>query len=648
MLTPYVIVYVYLYRSLHFYTGYIPLQHSMCVLNKPRPLSSTYSYSLPQLLSQKKALLTTMQKTIKFPGDKPDSSPVTSPGEKIPVEDEDGVRLAYPPFDGDMPWNPNHRCAPNQLKYQTATFKLEFSESRNLSVFQDVKNDDKSHEGTDIHVSGDVVVRRSGASTPGPAVILETTTNDDRINIDLNWDDKEQRLYILTPLAIPWTNNAAAGSPCVQIRATVWVPANSVLDSLNIEGVHLGIQLLDNLALQMRNFARLASTVGPIASATDGEKDRRQLLHQDPPSTYKLDSRYVEVKTISAPISGSWPLYDYLGLETIAGTISAGVTPKAALPDKPRPAILYVKSTSGNIEVYEPITQALTAWASSQQQQQAGGMLTTTTTTTTTGAAAAESVIPPRRYGVDLRSMSGAIKASVAFSQSCNVHTTSGHVDLTLLPVLRKAQAHDTAKTASFLETATTSGTTAITVLDALWSNGGDGDADGTSYVSAAEVLSSSSSSSSSAAPPPSTVPVTIPVRDADPYDLLNPATSNQPIDRATPPPPPPPPSLPPTEPVPPVQPGINTSPALRVLAGRHSATSATIHVQYPSSWEGYIDADCLSGRIDVAGKGVQIIRQDNQFPGIKKHVLARKGESSENTIKVHTTSGNIGVLVGS
>lgn len=540
------------------------------------------------------ALLTTMQKSIKFPGGKPDNSPVTRPGEKVPVQDDDGVRLAYPPFDGDMPWN--HRCAPNQLKYQTATFKLEFSEYRNLSVFQDVKNQ-QSHDGQDVFVSGDIVVRRSGADSPGPAIVLETTTNDDRIDIELNWDDNEQRLYILTPLSMPWTNNE--GSPCVQIRATIWVPANSVLDSLNIEGVHLGIQLLDNLSLHMNNFARLASTVGAIASATDGETSKTKLMHQDPPTSYQLDTRYIEVKTMSASISGSWPLYDYLGLETISGTITAGVIPKSALEESPRPAILYAKSTSGHIEVYEPITQAIATWAQQQpqpQQQASGNSMLTAT-------AAAETVIPPRRYGVDLRSMSGAVKASVAFSQSCKVHTTSGHVDLTLLPVLREDQAQ-TAKSSSFLETSTTSGTTAITVLDALWS-----DASGAYYVSAPP----QGLPSAVPAPAPPTVPVAIPVRDADPYDLLD----------ASP-------------------------PALRVLTGRHSATSATIRVKYPASWEGYIDADCLTGRIDVAGNGVQIIRQDNEFPGIKKHILARKGQSSENTVKVHTTSGNIGVLVGS
>lgn len=537
-----------------------------------------------------------MQKTIKFPGN-PENRPVTDPGDKDPVEDDDGVRLEYPSYDGEPFADYNTRqCGDTKIQYNRMVFDLDFTPSRNISVFQDIKDDDGAYQGKDVRVQGEIVLRRAGNGTPTPSVVLETASNHDTIQYTLNWDDAEQRLYMLTPRTMPWSQSTT--SPCLSIRATVWVPPRSVLNSLNVESVHLGIHLLDNLSLQLGEFARLASTVGHIVSATDGEKGKTELMHEQPPTSFALDSRYVEVKTMSAPITGAWPLYDYLGLQTISGSIYAGVTPKDALRDKPRPAILYVHSTSGTIEVFEPIAAAAAAHVAASQQ--AGGISSATTTT-------AESIIPARQYGVDLYSMSGNVKADVAFGSSCKVHTTSGHVDLTLLPVLDQAQA-DAASGAeassSLLDTSTTSGTTNIHVLEPLWSHLASG-----TYVP----LSTTSN-----------------IGARDPYDVVA-ARNDTPSTTA-----------PDTQ--------SSRPRALRALNGHHTATSATIHVAYPASWEGWIDGDSLTGKITVAGEGVEIIRRDEDFPGIKRHTLAHKGEDETQggKLRVHTTSGSIGVMIGS
>ncbi|KAJ4424256.1 hypothetical protein N0V82_001122 [Gnomoniopsis sp. IMI 355080] len=541
------------------------------------------------------------EKTIKFPGGAEDR-PVTNPGEKIPVVGDDGTRLGYPPYDKETFGDYDTRmCGSKQLQYNRVRFELDFSPSRNVSVFQDIREGDPPYHAKDIRVQGEIVVRRSGEGTPSPSIVLETASNHDAIEYTVDWDDAEQRLFMLTPRSITWSQSDT--SPCLSLRATIWAPPNSALASLNIDSVHLGIHLLDNLSLKLNDYVRLATTVGKIVSATDGEKDAKGLMYQPPPASFALDSRYIEVKTMSAPISGSWPLYDYLGLETISGTILAGVTPKEALKESPRPAILYAHSTSGTIEVFENIAGAAATWAS---QQNAGGMSTM----------AAEKIIPARQYGVDLYSMSGSVKANVAFGSSCKVHTTSGQVDLTLLPVLDLAQADATGSGhTSSLETSTTSGTTNINVLEPLW-----GDLASGSYVNLPNAPDAPNTPTLPAAP---TVPREENERrnigDSDPYDLVSR-----------------------------IDPAIRPNRAVRALNGRHTATSATIRVTYPASWEGWIDGDSMTGKIGVRGEGVQIIRQDQDFPGIKRHVLARKGEGDGGNLKVHTTSGSIGVVIGS
>lgn len=529
-----------------------------------------------------------------------------SPISKLPSQDDDGTRLAYPPYDGEMPWADSDLCANKEIKYPVQTFKVEYSETRNLSFFQDVKKENP-RGGRDVRVSGEVVIRRAGNGTPGPGITLESVSNDDQISLDLDWDDVEQRLYVLSPLSIPWPSNSPE-SPCLQIRSTIWVPPGSVLDSLNVESVHLGVKLLDNLSIQLNNFARLASTIGTVVSATDGEKDPGKVMLEGPPKSFVLDSRYIEVKTLSNAIAGSWPLYDYLGLETVAGSIRAGVVPKEALKDKPRPAILYVHSTSGPVELHEPVEAAAAALAMTSQGTAVG--------------ATAQDIIPPRQYGVDLYTMSGTIKGSVAFSHSCKVHTTSGNIDLTLLPVYDKSQIQAGAPSSSSLQTSTTSGTTVVNVMDALWRDVQTG-----SYLALP-----------APPPPPAAAPGTVnvtPIGAEDPYSYLG--------DMETPPAP----EEEDAEAAPPApeQPAAVSPPAIRVLTAKHTTTSAAIRVNYPATWEGRIDADSLTGKIAVTGKGVQVIRRDDDFPGYKERIVAQKGEDGVGgNIHCHTTSGKISV----
>lgn len=532
-----------------------------------------------------------------------------SPISKLPSQDDDGTRLAYPPYDGEMPWAESDLCATPEIKYPVQTFKVEFSDSRNVSFFQDVKKNNPSG-GRDVRVSGEVVIRRAGNGTPGPGITLESVANDDQIALDLDWDEAEQRLYVLSPLAIPWTSNSGE-SPCLQIRSTIWVPPGSVLDSLNVESVHLGVKLLDNLSIQLNNFARLASTIGTVVAATDGEKDPKQVMLEGPPKSFSLNSRYIEVKTLSNAIAGSWPLYDYLGLETVAGSIKAGVVPKEALKDKPRPAILYVHSTSGPIELHEPVEAAAAALAMEAQGTAVG--------------ATAQDIIPPRQYGVDLYTMSGTVKGSVAFGHSCKVHTTSGNIDLTLLPVYDKSQIQSSGgDSSSFLQTSTTSGTTVVNVMDALWKDVQTG-----SYVAPP---APPPPAAAAAAAPGGTEDFT-PIGAEDPYSFLGDEEEETPA------------ADPPAPEEQPQEQAAASSPAIRVLSSRHTTTSAAIRLSYPATWEGGIDADSLTGKIAVTGKGVQVIRRDDEFPGFKEHVVARKGQDGVGgNVKCHTTSGAISV----
>ncbi|ROV93025.1 hypothetical protein VPNG_09439 [Cytospora leucostoma] len=582
-------------------------------------------------------------KTIHIPGGHGGSG--SSPIGKMPDKDTDGTRLAYPAFDGELAWSESQLCDAKRI-VTTEHFNLDFSSTHSVSVVQNYQKD-RAHNGQNVRVSGDVVVRRAGKGTPGPSITLEIVTSDENIGVDIHWQHSEERLTILTPRAVSRPSDRDT-FPCVQIRVTVWTPPGSVLDSLNVETVHLGVKLLDNLSLRLEGAVQIHTTVGTVVAGADGERDAKQLLRDGggaPPPTFDLDSRHIEVKTVSHTIAGTWPLYDYLGLETVSGSIRAGVAPKEALREKPVPAVLYVHTTSGTIEVYEPIAEA---------------------TTTRRDA------IPARQYDVDLYTMSGTVRGSLAFGTSCRVHTTSGNIDLALLPVLDASQIASAGPGGrSVLETATTSGTTVINVLDALWRDvrtgeyavgpdwreeqereqgrqrGRDGEAGedmdpitgalesiiDTVDKIAREVLDGVWRDVIQTGSHPAHMAPTTPQDLPQQPQREDEAEASSPGSRSK------------------TSPSSSSSPpALRALDSRHVTTSASIRLTYPSTWEGTIEADTLTGGLDVSGRGVEVIRRDEGFPGYKKHLVARKGEDGAGggDLKVHTTSGSIAVAVGS
>jgi hypothetical protein len=205
---------------------------------------------------------------------------------------------------------------------------------------------------------------------------------------------------------------------------------------------------------------------------------------------------------------------------------------------------------------------------------------------------ATEHLIPPRDYRSNIQSTSGTIRGALAFSSAARIHSISGTTEVALLPVLAIGDSAN--YESSNLETSSTSGTTRLRVLEPLWI-GADG-----KYL-----------------PPPA------------PSSLDTKSTHL-----------PAPPSSPPH--------GWAQSPRpFRSLQSHHSATSSTLKIEYPASWEGDVDIGTLSGNIKVSGDGLRVIRSGKEWPPVKRGLLARKGEEGGSAAMVRTTSGSVTFAVG-
>ncbi|OTA88084.1 hypothetical protein M434DRAFT_399155 [Hypoxylon sp. CO27-5] len=335
------------------------------------------------------------------------------------------------------PFQPTY-CENAQYRFDDQVLDLSFDRNRNVIFIED----QKAHSGSSqVRVAGQVNVRRldSGGS---PRMVLEIATNDKGLLLDVFADAEEQAMKVSVPRKYDPVDPQVW--PCVEMRMTIWVPEDAELGMLQLGVVHLDILLLDDLTLHVAEYSKISSIVGNIASGADRPivYNSTGMMPMVPDFTfvpakdgYVFDSRIIEVTTTSGQIDGNWPLYDMLGLHTTSGDIKVSITPKEELEEDPKSAVLSLSSISGAVHATEPVHTP--------------------------------ELIPLRDYLVDIKSTSGGIHGAFAFGAGIELKSTASDIALDLLPVMNAYNV--SASYPAQLETATTSGTTAVRILEPIW-----------------------------------------------------------------------------------------------------------------------------------------------------------------------------------
>ncbi|KAK4102036.1 hypothetical protein N658DRAFT_531134 [Parathielavia hyrcaniae] len=526
-----------------------------------------------------------------------------SPATDKPPTEPDEPRMSYPEVDGDFSWDTGPFCKDAQIHRHTQTYPVDFGTDKQLMVMEKISDDQGRRGWGEVHTQGTVILRRAGPGTPHSAVTLEVTVTDERLPVYSSWDADSGALQITVPHRVEWSPDRPRA--CVDVKVTVWVPERATLQSLTVDAVHLAINLLDNLSLSVVDGTKLGSTAGAITSASTGaahdDSDGNDKLidaYMYPPASFTFHSRIIQVKTTTAPITGIWPLYDYLGLQSTAGDIDVDISPQPADLSNKQPATLSLQSLSGHVAFREPIHAAAATFRLAQALPAPADRRR--------AALRAEEVLPPREYRVDVSTTSGDIVGAVAFGSEAAFRSTSGTVSVDLLPVLDSSLAG--AGVVVALSTASTSGATDVRVLEPMWADaaaaglGGGGGLGGGYVALGTRPLSSSSSSASSSA-----------------SIYGEEGTSDD---------------------------GPRTP--LRCLRTTHTSTSADIKVVLPGSWEGDIGLSSLTGLLQVDGEGVKLIKAGSDWPGVNKQLLARKGEQGRGGRTTgKNTSGSVSVSVG-
>ncbi|KAF4451347.1 hypothetical protein F53441_5613 [Fusarium austroafricanum] len=353
-----------------------------------------------------------------------------------PVDKSDPV--APPANDNnDFIWRPSRLCLDKPHRFARVIKEVDIRPTRNLSIVQSVY-DTQGHQGWATHISGEVVLRPADDSSPAN-VELEVISNNDALAVEVEFEKEIQAFKFIVPRRIDW--NSSDKAPCIQIRATIWAPRDSVINSLSIKTQQLDVTIKEGFVLGALEGVTIQSASGDIIAP--GIKTNDSSKNNVP---YTLSSREIRIHTASGDVKGWYPLYDLLDIETTSGDITINVGPKPVNPQDVKPAAFRVRSASGTINVDEPIDSAQKASRPDRE-------------------------FPPRDYTVDILTASGDIKADVAVSSLASFGSQSGDLKVRIWPVLDSNLLTSIGKVKPSLDTDTKSGYTQVTILEPMWTS---------------------------------------------------------------------------------------------------------------------------------------------------------------------------------
>ena len=337
-----------------------------------------------------------------------------------------------PPTHGDdsnMEWRSDGNCRNTPHRFDTISANLIFDSSHGINIEQRPERDGW-HNGRQPHVRGQLIIRPAVDSKSGK-IDIEIMTNDERLKPEAKVNDgSDQRISVITPRALDWWP-ANDQSPCVQVRITLYVPSGADLDALEASVVQLDVSVLKGIDLGVLSRVNLSTVSGDVQvpSANDIESEV---------APYALKSRQITVSTVSGNISGWFPLYDLLKINSVSGDVQVQVAPKPADEKSAKSATLDVETISGEIKIEEPLRDATRTGKKSKK-------------------------LPERDYVVKVDTKSGRINANVAMTRRATFETISGDILLDLQPFITDSKHFENA-----LTTQTKSGNTKLTLHEPI------------------------------------------------------------------------------------------------------------------------------------------------------------------------------------
>ncbi|KAM4066902.1 hypothetical protein HRG_000914 [Hirsutella rhossiliensis] len=360
-----------------------------------------------------------------------------SSSHKMDFVDSDPVRQPDLAAAQDLEWKPKSGCRNTPHAFPKFSHQVRLGGGQKFGIRETLDHKHGPRVGRRPDVSGQIILRPASNNASEATVDLEIISNDEdlQVNVEPKFHGDNQRLIMAVPHAASSWSDGDGDGPCIQIRATFWVPRKAYLRRLSVESVHLDVDVMDGLTLGVSDETKISTVVGRLRTSLPKDLG-------DDVVPYTLQSRKISIETVSAPIEGWFPLYDRLRLASASGDITAQVAPKPGLHNHHDKARLEVSSVSGKVSVQEPLKGAI-------------------------DARKPDNKLPARPYVVKFSTVSGNVDARLAANCDAQFKSVSGELSLELLPVLDKK-----VDKSGSLKTDTRSGDVRLTVLEPVWVGG--------------------------------------------------------------------------------------------------------------------------------------------------------------------------------
>ncbi|MCJ1412642.1 hypothetical protein MMC19_006739 [Ptychographa xylographoides] len=309
----------------------------------------------------------------------------------------------------------------------TASASFEFEDPADFTFIELVRviRGGYGEELLPVQISGEIHVRPAPSSQEKSVrvgVYLQYSDHD--MSRAVSFDQQQTSLQILSASHVSGAYEASSERPCMCTVATIYVKSGIHLDFLYIESETMKVIFHDDLSLDTQSTSiHIAAGSVSFPTTTSATKD--------------YTSRDIIISTFSGSISGTFPLYDLLEIESQSGSITIDVAPKEALKSAIKPAKLKLTSNSGTVQANTPMLTAKSSRSS------------------------LSSSIPDRDYQSSLSSNSGSVRVVLLHSSTTKISTGSGSIQATLSPYGPLANT-------SSLSTQTQSGSTNVHVLASL------------------------------------------------------------------------------------------------------------------------------------------------------------------------------------
>lgn len=194
-------------------------------------------------------------------------------------------------------------------KYNVKTEEYNFGSTSGVSIKEVMRQLDGPYKRIQgwVHITGAPANQAAGTVQARMSYAVSPSIDVDSIK----YASTPNSLIIGDPSAPPGFEGVPAGSACMGMSIVLYMASGASLETLNVEAMHLGMQIHGKVDFTVKNTTTISLTSGTLDASM-------------------LNSHRTYLKTTSGSISGKYALSEHLAIETKTGSVNVDIAPQTA------------------------------------------------------------------------------------------------------------------------------------------------------------------------------------------------------------------------------------------------------------------------------------------------------------------------------